>query len=212
MEKSGTAPFATPDIIRTEAELQALFGAIPEVSRRKEVAFIHPTYRAWIEASPFAVVATSGPGGLDTSPRGDPAPLVRVIDERTLLLPERRGNNRIDGLRNLIADSRISLLFLIPGVGETLRVNGRAAILVAPDLLQSFAVNGAPPKCVVKVDVEAVYFQCARAMLRSALWKSVAERASVPTAGEMLAAVSGNQVGGSEYDRDLPQKQRATLY
>lgn len=199
-------------IIRSAEELQAVFGEVREPSVRKEVAFLHPIYRTWIEASPFAVVATSGPGGLDASPRGDPAPLVRIVDERTLLLPERRGNNRVDGLRNLLTDPRISLLFLVPGVGETLRVNGRASISIEPELLRSFAVNGAAPKCVVKVEVEAVYFQCARALLRSNLWKSAVVKPAVPTAGEMLAAITTNEIGGDSYDRELPQRQQATLY
>jgi len=199
-------------VIRTPEELQALFGVVAEASMRKEVETIHPVYRKWIEASPFAVIATSGPGGLDVSPRGDPAPLVRIVDKRVLLLPERRGNNRIDSLRNLLSDPRISLLFLIPGAGETLRVNGKALILLDEDLLHSFAVNGALPKCVLKVEVEAVYFQCARAMLRSGLWAGVTANKTVPTAGEMLAAVTNNEVDGASYDRELPQRQRSTLY
>lgn len=199
-------------IIRTEAELRGLFDPVAEASLRKEVDFLHPIYRRWIEASPFAVVATSGAGGLDASPRGDPAPLVRVVDDKTLLLPERRGNNRVDGLRNLLDDPRISLLFLVPGVRETLRVNGTASICVDPELLQSFAVNGALPRCVVKVHVEAVYFQCGRAMLRSGLWDRTVERPAVPSAGEMLEALSGGEVGGPSYDLELPKRQRSTLY
>lgn len=198
--------------IRSEEQLLALFGEVGEASVRKEVAFIHPVYRAWIEASPFAVVATSGPGGLDTSPRGDPAPLVRVVDEHTLLLPERRGNNRVDGLRNLLADPRISLLFFVPGAGETLRVNGKASITVDPALLHSFAVQSSLPKCVVQVSVEAVFFQCARALIRSSLWASAGAAPGVPTAGEMLAALTAQEVGGEAYDRDLPLRQRSTLY
>lgn len=199
-------------IIQTEEELLALFGPVAEASVRKEVGFIHPVYRRWIEASPFAVVATVGPGGLAVSPRGDPAPLVRVVDDTTLLLPERRGNNRIDGLRNLLIDPRISLLFLVPGVGETLRVNGRAKISVDPELLQSFAVDGALPKCVLRVEVDSVFFQCARAMLRSDLWNQLAVKPAVPSAGAMLSALTSGEVGGDSYDRELPQRQRSTLY
>jgi PPOX class probable FMN-dependent enzyme len=199
-------------IIQTEAELLALFGSVAEASLRKEVDHLHPIYRRWIEASPFAVVATLSASGLDASPRGDPAPLVRVVDDKTILLPDRRGNNRVDSLRNLLEDPRISMLFFIPGVGETLRVNGTASISVEPELLQSFAVNGALPRCVVKVHVEAVYFQCGRAMLRSSLWDRTVERPVVPSAGEMLAALSGGQVGGPSYDAELPKRQRATLY
>ena len=137
---------------------------------------------------------------------------MRVLDEKNLLLPERRGNNRVDGLRNLLVDPRISLLFLVPGVGETLRVNGKCAISIDPEWLQSFAVDGALPKCVLKISVESVYFQCARAMLRSSLWKPASERPSVPTAGEMLAAVTSGEVGGNSYDQELPKRQQSTLY
>jgi PPOX class probable FMN-dependent enzyme len=199
-------------LIRTDAELQALFGPVGDASLRKEVDHLHPVYRRWIEASPFAVVATVGPAGLAVSPRGDPAPLVRVVDAHTLLLPERRGNNRIDGLRNLLRDPHISLLFMVPGVGESLRVTGRAEVTVAPDLLASFAVDGALPKCVVRVAVESVMFQCGRAMLRSGLWQAASAPADVPSAGAMLAALTNREVGGDDYDRALPQRQRDTLY
>lgn len=199
-------------VIRTADDLAALFGEVAAPSYRKEHPTLHPVYQDWIAASPFAVVATCGPGGLDASPRGDVAPLVRIVDERTLLLPERRGNNRVDGLRNLLDDPRISLLFFVPGVGETVRVNGLATILADPALLQSFAVNGAPPRCVVHVAVTTVFFQCARAILRSALWEAHAGQADVPTAGAILAALTADEEGGDTYDRALSERQRATLY
>jgi PPOX class probable FMN-dependent enzyme len=196
------------------ATLEALFGAVGEASIRKEVPSLHPVYRRWVEAAPFAVLATSGPGGLDASPRGDPAPLVTVQDAHTLLLPERRGNNRIDSLRNILADPRVALLFMIPGVGETLRVNGRAHISVDPALLQRLAMDGTPPKCVIVVHIETVLFQCARALQRSKLWTPPAEdvRSTVPSAGAMLAALTDAAIDGEAYDRDLPERQRTTLY
>lgn len=198
--------------IRTQSELQALFGPVGEASLRKEVAYLHPVYRSWIEASPFAVLATSGPGGLDVSPRGDPAPLVRIVDDRTILLPERRGNNRVDGLRNVLTDPRVALLFFVPGVGETVRVNGKASIKVTPELLSSFAVGGAQPKCVLQISVESVFFQCGRAILRSDLWGHGQEARTVPSAGAVLAALTANELGGESYDRELPARQRSTLY
>lgn len=143
----------TPDrdahAIDTLPRLEALLGPLSDASVHKELPYVHPAYRAMIAASPFAVLATTGPGGLDASPRGDPAGFVQLLDDKTLLLPERRGNNRADSLRNIVADPRVALLFLIPGVGETLRVNGHARISVAPDLLARFVVNGQPPKCVI---------------------------------------------------------------
>ena len=162
---------AMPDhLIRDEAALTALYGEPSAGAVAKEVDHIHPHYRAMIEASPFVVLATSGPGGLDVSPRGDPAGFVTVADEKTLLIPDRRGNNRVDSLRNIVHDPRVALLFLIPGVGETLRVNGRAAISVAPELLARFVFRDALPRSVIVVQVETVYFQCPKALVRSELW------------------------------------------
>lgn len=207
---------ASPDThhITTSAQLAQLFGAVGEASIRKEVPHVHPHYRAMIEASPFAVLATSGPGGLDASPRGDAAGFVVVENPTTLLLPERRGNNRVDSLHNLVTDPRVALLFLIPGVGETLRVNGRAVISVEPALLQRFVVNGQPPRCVLVVTVEAVYFQCARALQRSGLWQAVpSERpAKVPTPGTILSALTDAAIDAQQYDSELPTRQRNTLY
>ena len=196
------------------ADLEALFGPVGEASIRKEVPYLHPHYQAVIKASPFAVLATAGAEGLDVSPRGDPAGFVEVRDEHTLLLPERRGNNRVDSLRNIVADPRVALLFLVPGVGETLRVNGRATISVEPALLERFAMNGQLPKCVLVIAVETVLFQCARAIVRSNLWRPVPPDAPrpVPTPGEMLEALTQASIDGANYDRDLPERQRTTLY
>ncbi|MEK8050300.1 pyridoxamine 5'-phosphate oxidase family protein [Ideonella sp. DXS22W] len=194
--------------------LDALFGAPAETSLRKEAAHLHPVYRDWIARSPFAVLATSGPAGLDTSPRGDPAPLVRMPDAHTLLLPERRGNNRVDSLRNILADPRVSLIFFVPGISETVRVNGLARLNIDPALLDSFALQGQAPKCVIEVAVQAVFFQCAKALVRSRLWAAgqPAERPPVPTAGQMLGALTQGDIDGAAYDQALPARQAGTLY
>jgi PPOX class probable FMN-dependent enzyme len=200
--------------ITTLSELEAVYGEINKGSLLKETDRVVPEYRAFIAAAPFVALATRGPEGLDCSPRGDGPGFVRVRDEKTLLLPDRRGNNRIDSLRNIVRDPSVALLFLIPGIGETLRVNGHATISIDPDLLESFAIDGKTPKSVIAITVEAVYFQCARAILRSELWnpqKHVA-RGSLPSAGQILAALSNNQVGGEAYDKELPERQRTTLY
>lgn len=206
---------ATPDhLIRDEAALTALYGEPSAAAVAKEVDHIHPHYRAMIEASPFVLLATSGPGGLDVSPRGDPAGFVTVADEKTLLIPDRRGNNRIDSLRNIVHDPRVALLFLIPGVGETLRVNGRAAISVAPDLLARFAFRNALPRSVIVVQVETVFFQCPKALVRSELWnpdKHIARKA-LPSSGTILADITAGRVGGERYDREYPERLRTTLY
>lgn len=200
--------------ITNPTQLAALFGEVGKASIRKEVAFVHPHYRALIAASPFAVLATAGPEGLDASPRGDAPGFVQLQDDTTLLLPERRGNNRVDSLRNILADPRVALLFLIPGVGETLRVNGQAAITTAPEMLARFVVQGQLPKCVIVVKVEAVFFQCARAIQRSGLWQPPAAdaRSRLPSTGTMLAALTASSIDGETYDRELADRQRATLY
>ena len=202
------------DILRTEAELEAIYGRPVEAATVKEVNWITPHYRAYIEASPYAALATSGPEGLDCSPRGDKPGFVRVHDEKTLMLPDRRGNNRIDSLRNIVRDPRVALLFMIPGVGNTLRVNGHAHLSVAPDLLASFAVEEKAPRSVTVIEVDAIYFQCARALVRSELWNPArhVDPKSLPSAGQILAALSGERVGGEIYDREWPGRAAATMW
>jgi len=206
-----TAP-AHDHRITTVEQLTALCGEVAEASVSKEIDHIHPHYRALIDASPFAVLATCGPQGLDASPRGDPPGFVAVQDEKTLLIPERRGNNRVDSLRNILADPRVALLFLIPGVGETLRVNGRAHLTTEPALLQRFMMQGKPPRCVIVVEVDTVFFQCARAIKRANLWQAASAQGTVPTAGTILGALTASRIDGEQYDRELPARQQATLY
>ncbi len=196
------------------AALEALYGEPVAASIAKEVPVLTSGYRALIEASPFFVLATSGPGGLDASPRGDEPGFVRVTDDRTLLIPDRRGNNRIDSLRNILADPRVGLLFLVPGLNETLRVNGRALIDTDPALCESFAVDGKAPKSVLVVTIETVFFQCSRALLRSHLWDPAAQvpRASLPSVGSLLAEASAGREGGDAYDRSLAERIPKTLY
>lgn len=202
------------DILKTEAELEAIYGRPVEAATVKEVNWITPHYRAYIEASPYAALATSGPEGLDCSPRGDRPGFVRVHDEKTLMLPDRRGNNRIDSLRNIVRDPRVALLFMIPGVRNTLRVNGRAHLSIAPDLLQTFAVEEKAPRSVTVIEVDAVYFQCARALVRSELWNPArhVDPKSLPSAGQILAALSDARVGGETYDREWPGRAAATMW
>ncbi|MBV9247855.1 MAG: pyridoxamine 5'-phosphate oxidase family protein [Acetobacteraceae bacterium] len=206
--------FTENHLIRDEATLEALYGIPSAGAIAKEVDYVHPHYAAMIAASPFMVLATSGPAGLDASPRGDPAGFVTVADDKTLLIPDRRGNNRADSLRNIIHDPRVALLFLIPGCGETLRVNGRAAISTAPDLLARFEFRGSLPRSVIVVHVETVYFQCPKAIVRSGLWdpEKHISRKSLPSTGTILADVSSGRVGGEQYDREYPERLRTTLY
>jgi len=201
-------------IIRDEAALQALYGGGNAASMAKEIDHIHPHYRAFIEASSYVILASVGPDGLDASPRGDEAGFVVVQDARTLLIPDRRGNNRVDTLHNLVADPRIGLLFLIPGVGESLRVNGTATISIEPALLARFAVGHKPARSVIVVAVETVYYQCPRAAVRADLWnpEKFVARAALPSSGTILADLSANALGGSEWDRTRDETVRATLY
>lgn len=200
--------------IRTIADLEALYGPVDRRSLEKEVPTVHPHYAAFIRAAPLAILATAGAGGLDASPRGDPAGFVEIADETTLLIPDRRGNNRIDSLRNILADPRVALLFLIPGIGETLRVNGRATISAAPDLLDRFAVGGNAPRSVIVVAVEAVYFQCSRALVRADIWNPEKRlpRTALPSTGTILAALSAERFEAEDYDRALPARVRSSLY
>ena len=199
--------------ITTIAALEALYGEINPISLRKELSRLTPEYQRMVEAAPFCAVATSGPGGLDCSPRGDGPGFVHVLDETSVALPDRRGNNRLDTLRNLVVDPKIALLFMIPGVNETLRINGRAIISTAPDMIGRFMVAGALPKTVIVVTIDSVYFQCARALIRSSLWDPAVrvERRALPTAGQMTRAADST-FDASSYDRALAERQKATLY
>lgn len=194
--------------------LERLYGAPVSASVKKEINYLHPHYRKFIEASPFVILATSGKDGLDASPRGDSAGFVSVIDDKTLILPDRRGNNRIDSLRNIISDPRIALIFLIPGIGEMLRINGRTKILVDPALLEQHAMDGKLPCSVLEVHIEAVFFQCSGAILRSKLWQAdqQLDRKTLPSLGTILAELSVGEINGKQYDAELPDRVRTTMY
>jgi PPOX class probable FMN-dependent enzyme len=201
-------------MLSTLKELEAIYGPPVEAAITKEVDYLTPEYRVLIEASPFAVLATSGPEGLDCSPRGDQPGFVRIVSDRLLMMPDRRGNNRTDSLRNIIRDPRVALLFMIPGSGTTLRLNGHAHLEIDPELLESFAVDGKAPRSVIVIELDRVYFQCARAIVRADLWnpeKHVAA-ACLPTPGQILATLSANRLGGEEYDRAWPERARQSLW
>jgi len=199
--------------ITTLGELQALYGESHERSRRKELPHLIEPYRALIQASPFVVLASVGPDGLDCSPRGDAPGFVQILDDQTLLLPDRPGNNRIDSLRNIVLNPQVALLFLIPGVGESLRVNGRAEISLDPELLELGRVQGKLPRSVLRIQVQSCYFQCAKAALRSGLWDAArqVERGSLPSAGDIFRCID-ETFDVAAYERDLQQRQRTSLY
>jgi hypothetical protein len=194
--------------------LEALYGHPAGAAVEKEIDYLHPHYQAMIAASPFVVLATSGPDGTDTSPRGDAPGFVAVENEKTLLIPDRKGNNRVDSLRNIIANPHVALLFLIPGIGETLRVNGRAAISTEPALLQRLSVEGKLPRSVIVVFVDTVFFQCSRAIFRSNLWDPARHvaRDTLPSTGRIVADISKTSFDAETYDKGLYERLKATLY
>jgi PPOX class probable FMN-dependent enzyme len=201
-------------VIHTIEQLEAIYGQPNEASTVKVADRVTPQYRMLIDKSPFVALATCGPEGLDCSPRGDLPGFVRVHDPKTLMMPDRRGNNRVDSLRNIVRDPRVALLFLIPGAGSTLRVNGRAELSADPELLASFRIDGKAPRTVVVMTVDEIYFQCARAIVRAELWNpdKRVDPAVLPTPGQILADMSENRVGGEAYDRAWPERARQSLW
>jgi uncharacterized protein len=201
-------------VIATIEQLEAIYGQTNDASTVKVADHITPLYRIMIEKSPFAALATCGPEGLDCSPRGDLSGFVRIHDEKTLMMPDRRGNNRVDSLRNVVRDPRVALLFLIPGSGNTLRANGRAQLSIDPDLLASFKRDGKAPRSVIVMKVDEIYFQCARAVVRADLWNpdKHIDPKTLPTPGQILASMSDNNIGGESYDREWPERARQTMW
>jgi uncharacterized protein len=201
-------------IISSEAELEALYDAAVPASILKQLDHVSEDYARYIEAAPFAILATSGPEGLDCTPRGDPAGFVRIHDPKTLMMPDRRGNNRLDSLRNIVRDPRVALLFLIPGVNTTMRVNGRAELSVDPALCASFIMEGKLPKCVIVVHVDAVYTQCPKALVRSKLWDigTQINPKTLPSSGQMMQRISKGAFDGAAYDAAYPGRLKETIY
>ena len=205
---------ANDTVVKSVEQLESLYGEPMPTSLAKEIDHINDGYRKLIEVAPFVVIATSGPGGLDCSPKGDAPGFVRIVDDKTLMIPDRPGNNRLDGFKNLMSDPRIALLFLIPGCAETLRVNGRARVSVDPALRESFAVNNKPARAVLVVDIETVFFHCAKAIVRGKLWDPAAQidRKSLPSTGTIIAELSGGKLGGEQYDKEAPARIQSMLY
>lgn len=200
--------------IATIEQLEAIYGFPNDASTVKVADHITPPYRILIETSPFAALATIGPEGIDCSPRGDLPGFVRIHDEKTLMMPDRRGNNRVDSLRNIVRDPRVALLFLIPGSGTTLRVNGSGYLSIDPDLLASFKMEGKTPRSIIVMSVDEIYFQCARAIVRADLWNpdKRVDPGTLPTPGQILAGMSDDKVGGETYDRQWPERARQTMW
>ncbi|MBW1215910.1 pyridoxamine 5'-phosphate oxidase family protein [Pantoea allii] len=201
-------------VVRDTFELDKLYDAVAKPSLMKVTDHIHQAYRPFIEASSFVVLATSGAHGLDISPRGDPAGFMHIHDAKTVFLPDRRGNNRLDSLRNILTDNRVALLFLVPGIGETIRLNGTAEISIDPTLLEKFEMKGQLPKTVLRISVQSVMFQCSRAIIRSKLWDPAIQidRKALPSTGTILKMISQSEIDGDAYDKALPDRLKNTLY
>ncbi len=202
------------NLVTSVEQLESLYGEPMPTSLAKEIDHISDGYRKMIEAAPFVIIATSGADGLDCSPKGDAPGFVRIVDDRTVMIPDRPGNNRLDGFKNLMSDPRVALLFLIPGVGETLRINGRAEVSVDPALRESFAVNGKPARGVLIVQIEKIFFHCTKAVVRGKLWdpKTQIPRAALPSTGTIIAELTSGKMGGEQYDKDAPACTQAMLY
>jgi PPOX class probable FMN-dependent enzyme len=209
-----TVTHADDRLITSIEQLETLYHDPVKTSLLKELDRITDDYRQFIDASPFVVLATAGPEGLDCSPRGDPAGFVRVVDEHTVMIPDRRGNNRVDSLRNIVGDPRVALLFLIPGIGETMRINGHAVLSTDPDLCHSFAIDDKLPACVIVITVDRIYPQCPKALIRSKLWDPATQipRSALPTSGEMLQRITQGEFDGAAHDAAYPERVRQTIY
>ncbi len=199
------------------SDLEEVYGETLERALWKEIDHINDHYRQFIEKSPFIILATYGEKGVDCSPRGDPAGFVRVANEKQLLIPDRRGNNRLDSLKNIVNNPDVGLIFLVPNAGETIRVSGKAEILIDDELCQCFAIDGKPASSVISVQVTKTYFQCQKAIARSDLWDQTTyiDRKELPTAGQMakvFADRQGIEFDADEYDKNYPKHMKKTIY
>ncbi|MEX0329514.1 MAG: pyridoxamine 5'-phosphate oxidase family protein [Ruegeria sp.] len=192
--------------------LEALYGTPGAPSIRKVARRLTPLYRKWIMTSRLCVLSTVGPEGVDGSPRGDDGPVVLELDERTLALPDWRGNNRLDSLRNIVRDARVSLMFMVPGSNNVVRVNGAARLTTDEDLRARFEKHGKQPATVAVIEIAEIYTQCARALIRAKTWTSGDESGTLPSVGQILAEVSEGEEGGAQYDREWAPRAAKTMW
>lgn len=198
-------------IVRSEKELETIYSSVSDASLVKEIDFLSAGYQAFVTHSPFVILSTVGPEGTDASPRGDKAGFVRIETPRTLLMPDRRGNNRIDSLRNIVRDPRCSLMFMVPGNGNVLRVNGRAEIDIDEALCTSFEMEGKAPRSVIRLHIEKAYIQCARAIMRAELWNAHTAP-ELPTPGQMMKEITEGAFDGDSYDKEWPERAKTSMW
>lgn len=194
------------------AELEALYGSPGAPALRKVATQMTPLYRAWIMGSKLCVLTTTGPGGTDGSPRGDDGPVVAELDEHTLLMPDWRGNNRLDSLRNIVEDGRVSLMFIVPGSNNVVRVNGTACLTDDSEMRARFDKKGRQPATVIVVTIAEIYTQCARALMRAGTWAGIDESIGLPTVGEILAEMTSGEEGGAPYDQAWAGRARDSMW
>ncbi|MEE9426733.1 MAG: pyridoxamine 5'-phosphate oxidase family protein [Paracoccaceae bacterium] len=200
------------EFVEDIAALETIYGEPGASSIRKVACVLTPAYRTWINRSRFCILSTVGPEGTDATPRGDDGPVVLVLGQKTLALPDWHGNNRIDSLRNIVRDPRVSLMFMVAGSNNVVRVNGTAGVTCEFDMTARFERKGRQPRSVIIVDIEEIYFQCARALLRARLWVDGDQSAGLPTAGEILSEMTDGTVGGVDYDQEWPDRAAKTMW
>lgn len=199
------------DFLSDVAQLEAIYGTPGEASLVKVADRLTPTYRAWIEVSQFCVLSTVGPEGIDGSPRGDDGPVILELDEFTLAMPDWRGNNRMDSLRNIVRDPRVALMFMVPGSDNVVRVNGEAKVTLDEDLRSRFNDKGRMPRSVIVIKITEVYSQCARAIMRAGLWRGQDADVALPTVGDMLSELKAG-FDGKTYDAEWVGRARDTMW
>lgn len=197
--------------IESQAALEALYGTPGAPALRKVARRLTPLYRQWIMASRFCILSTVGADGTDASPRGDDGPVVQEIDAGHLALPDWRGNNRLDSLRNIVSDGRVSLMFMVPGSNTVVRVNGRARLTADTAMRARFDRNGKQPATVIVIAIAEIYTQCARAPMRAGLW-SRDDSAGLPSAGDILAEMTQDEIDGAAYDADWPERAAKSMW
>jgi uncharacterized protein len=199
-------------LIATLDALHRHYGTPGQASTVKVTAALTPAYRAFLERARFCILSTVGPEGTDASPRGDDGPVVRIMDSGTLLLPDWKGNERIDSLRNIVRDGRVSLMFFVNGSNTVIRVNGTAQLTADADLCASFAKDGKAPRTVALITLHEVYSQCARALMRGGLWSGEDRSAGLPTVGDMLREITEGGIDGAAYDAAWPARAAGTMW
>lgn len=192
--------------------LEAIYGEAAGASLQKVASQLTPAYRAWIERSKLCILSTVGPDGTDASPRGDDGPVVRELDPSTLAMPDWRGNNRMDSLRNIVDDPRVSLMFFVNGSHNVIRVNGTAKITLDPQILESFSHKGKNPRSVIVISINEVYSQCSRALLRARIWDGQSNAEGLPSMGDILREQTSGEVDGLAYDQNQAERVKKTMW